>query len=136
MQIDCHFASKLKGKPMTRQIGNRCKAERFSRLRATGLIVAMLASTALTPLARAGSFPAVVDLGSLDGSNGFRLDGEIANAFSGRAVASAGDVNGDGFADLIVAHHTKEPIADAKPVRPMLFSESAPAFLPKLVFGP
>ena len=38
----------------------------------------------------------------LDGTNGFRIDGEAAGDFSGRAVAGAGDVNGDGFADVII----------------------------------
>src|SRR5262245_51486038 len=47
-------------------------------------------------------FPANIDLSSLDGSTGFRLSGAAAVEFSGRAVASAGDVNGDGFADVIV----------------------------------
>src|SRR3982750_1801084 len=39
--------------------------------------------------------PASIDVASLDGSNGFRLTG-------GAVGASAGDINGDGFADLIV----------------------------------
>ena len=47
-------------------------------------------------------FPANIDLSSLNGSNGFKLSGEEAIASSGRSVASAGDVNGDGFADVIV----------------------------------
>ena len=47
-------------------------------------------------------FTATVNLSSLDGTNGFRLDGEAANNWIGRSVASAGDVNGDGFADLII----------------------------------
>ena len=38
----------------------------------------------------------------LDGSNGFKLSGAAADDYSGVSVASAGDVNGDGFADLIV----------------------------------
>lgn len=41
-------------------------------------------------------------LGGLDGSNGLRLDGGIAFAYSGFSVSSAGDVNGDGFADVVV----------------------------------
>ena len=41
-------------------------------------------------------FGASLDLSALDGLNGFRLDG------SGGPVAGAGDVNGDGFDDLIV----------------------------------
>jgi hypothetical protein len=47
-------------------------------------------------------FPAIIDLASLDGTNGFRLDGTTENDLSGYAVASAGDVNGDGISDLIV----------------------------------
>ena len=43
-----------------------------------------------------------VDVSSLDGTNGFRLTGVDAGDASGFSVSSAGDVNGDGFADLIV----------------------------------
>ena len=43
-----------------------------------------------------------LDLATLDGTNGFRLIGIDADDFSGSSVSSAGDVNGDGFADLIV----------------------------------
>ena len=47
-------------------------------------------------------FPANIDLSSLDGATGFKLNGAAASDHSGYSVASAGDVNGDGFADLIV----------------------------------
>jgi hypothetical protein len=47
-------------------------------------------------------FPVVIELSSLNGSNGFKLSGVAAGDDSGFSVASAGDVNGDGFADLIV----------------------------------
>ena len=50
-------------------------------------------------------FPAVLSLLSLNGTNGFKLSGEVAGDNSGRAVASAGDVNNDGFADLIIGAH-------------------------------
>ena len=36
------------------------------------------------------------------GSGGFVLNGEIAGANSGYSVATAGDINGDGYADLII----------------------------------
>lgn len=45
---------------------------------------------------------ASVDLSSLNGGNGFRLDGARELDHSGRAVSGAGDINGDGFADLII----------------------------------
>src|SRR5688500_6999746 len=44
----------------------------------------------------------VINLSSLDGTNGFRLDGEAEGDYSGRSVSNAADVNGDGFDDLIV----------------------------------
>ena len=46
-------------------------------------------------------FPANIDLSTLDGSTGFKLSGASSSNYSGRSVASA-DVNGDGFADVIV----------------------------------
>ncbi len=51
---------------------------------------------------KAAGFSAVLDLSALNGNNGFRLDGVAAEDFSGAPVSSAGDVNGDGFDDLIV----------------------------------
>src|SRR5215472_9743088 len=47
-------------------------------------------------------YPAVISVSTLDGSNGFRIDGAAAGDYTGRAVAGAGDVNGDGFSDLII----------------------------------
>ena len=41
-------------------------------------------------------------LSGLNGTNGFRIDGEIANDFSGLSAGGAGDINGDGYADLFV----------------------------------
>ena len=58
---------------------------------------------------KASGFAANLDLSSLDGSNGFKLSGVAAYDYSGWSVASAGDVNGDGFADLIVGAATADP---------------------------
>ncbi len=58
---------------------------------------------------RAGGWSSTMALSSLDGTTGFRLDGAAAFDESGRAVASAGDVNGDGFADLIVGAYWANP---------------------------
>jgi Ca2+-binding RTX toxin-like protein len=55
------------------------------------------------------SWPAVFELSSLDGTNGFKINGEAAYDASGFSVASAGDVNGDGFADLIVGAFDADP---------------------------
>ncbi len=51
---------------------------------------------------QASGFNAVLDLSELNGSNGFRLDGQAAYNASGHAVSNAGDVNGDGLDDLII----------------------------------
>ena len=44
----------------------------------------------------------LVALSGLDGTNGFKLDGEAAYDFSGSPVSAAGDINGDGVADLLI----------------------------------
>lgn len=49
-----------------------------------------------------GPFPASMSLADLDGQNGFRLDGPRVYMEAGRSVAGAGDVNGDGFDDLLI----------------------------------
>ena len=51
---------------------------------------------------KAGGWAATIDLNTLDGTTGFRLDGIDVSDISGRSVASAGDVNGDGYADMII----------------------------------
>ncbi len=50
-----------------------------------------------------------LDLSSLDGSNGFALTGIDARDYSGRSVSSAGDVNGDGYDDLIIGADWADP---------------------------
>ena len=52
---------------------------------------------------KASGFDAALNLSSLDGKNGFRVDPEysITSAFT-KSVSSAGDINGDGFDDLIL----------------------------------
>jgi hypothetical protein len=47
-------------------------------------------------------FASSLDLAALTGADGFRLDGATQRDYSGRSVSAAGDVNGDGFGDLIV----------------------------------
>ena len=58
-------------------------------------------------------FPANIDLSTLDGSTGFKLSGAAASDDSGFSVASAGDVNGDGFADVIIGASQADPHGSA-----------------------
>ena len=48
------------------------------------------------------SFPAAFSLASLNGSTGFTINGSAARGYLGYQVDGAGDVNGDGVADLLI----------------------------------
>ena len=48
------------------------------------------------------SFPASFDLASLNGSNGFTVNGNATFDSLGYSVEGAGDVNDDGFADFVI----------------------------------
>ncbi|MFN6473973.1 MAG: hypothetical protein RMY36_030455 [Nostoc sp. SerVER01] len=48
------------------------------------------------------AFSASLNLSTLNGTNGFAINGIKAGDFSGSPVSSAGDINGDGIDDLII----------------------------------
>ena len=50
-----------------------------------------------------------LELSALNGSNGYVLNGIDTNDSSGVSVAGAGDVNADGFGDLLVGAHLADP---------------------------
>lgn len=52
---------------------------------------------------KASGFSATLSLSSLDGTNGFRVNGVAGGDGAGQEVGSAGDLNGDGFDDLVVS---------------------------------
>ena len=54
-------------------------------------------------------FDATLDLSSVDGTNGFVINGIDQEDYSGTSVSAAGDVNGDGIDDLIIGAYEADP---------------------------
>ncbi len=71
-------------------------------------------------------FAANVNVSTLNGTNGFKLQGEAAVDFSGRSVSGAGDVNGDGFDDLIVGAIGADPNGSYSGASYVVFGSSTP----------
>jgi len=65
----------------------------------------------LVPSASNASFPSEIELGDLDGSDGFIVNGEFDNDFAGRWVSAAGDINADGIADFAIGAIEADPNA-------------------------
>jgi uncharacterized repeat protein (TIGR01451 family) len=57
------------------------------------------------------ALPGTIELSALAGGDGFFLNGISTYDFSGIAVSAAGDVNGDGFADLVIGAPGGDPNA-------------------------
>ncbi|MFN6538962.1 MAG: VCBS domain-containing protein [Nostoc sp. EkiNYC01] len=56
-----------------------------------------------------GGFSPTLNLSTLNGSNGFAINGIALGDYSGNSVSSAGDINGDGFDDLIIGASSADP---------------------------
>ena len=64
-----------------------------------------------------GTADGAIELSHLNGNNGFVIEGIVGGDESGRSVSGAGDVNGDGFADLLIG------ASDANPGTPVVNGE-------------
>ena len=73
---------------------------------------------------KASGFSAVLELSGLDGSNGFRLD-PPTNNLTGWSVSNAGDVNGDGFDDVIVGAPYATPNGDKSGSSYIVFGQAS-----------
>ncbi len=60
------------------------------------------AGEAYVVFGQAGAREASLDPGDLDGGDGFIIEGTYENGFAGFGLAGAGDLNGDGFGDIVV----------------------------------
>src|SRR6266513_4744730 len=79
----------------------------------------------------APAFAAVFELSSLNGINGFKISGEAAGDYSGFSISDAGDVNGDGFADLLIGAYRADPNGDSSGAAYVVFGKSG-GFNPNL----
>lgn len=88
----------------------RCSQDKTALKRhALVAAVAVALTLGMAQNTAAQGFPAILPLSGLDGATGFRLDGVAASDFSGRVVSAAGDINGDGFGDVIVGAQGADP---------------------------
>lgn len=59
------------------------------------------------------TFATPLNLSDLDGSNGFRLDGINPGDYAGGAVSGAGDLNHDGYDDLVIGARLADPAGNS-----------------------
>ncbi|MEO1208647.1 MAG: Calx-beta domain-containing protein [Cyanobacteria bacterium J06638_20] len=69
-------------------------------------------------------FAASLNLSTLDGSNGFTINGIDEGDFSGFSVSGAGDINGDGIDDLIIGADGADPNGDRSGESYVVFGSS------------
>ena len=70
------------------------------------------------------AFAAELTLSTLNGTNGFKINGEAGSDLSGRSVASAGDVNGDGFDDIVIGASSADPNGSASGASYIIFGRA------------
>ena len=58
---------------------------------------------------KTSAYSATFDVATIDGTNGFALEGVAASDQFGRSVSTGGDINGDGYDDLIIGAMTADP---------------------------
>ncbi len=61
----------------------------------------------------AAALPATIDLANL-GTTGVTIFGTEVNDYSGISISGAGDVNGDGFDDLLIGAYRADASGNAK----------------------
>jgi hypothetical protein len=74
---------------------------------------------------KATGFASNLDLSTLDGTNGFKISGVAAYDFSGSSVSGAGDMNGDGFDDVIIGAYFADPNGASSGASYLVFGKAA-----------
>ena len=67
-----------------------------------------------------------IEFSTLNGANGFRIDGEAVNDQSGFDVSGGGDFNGDGIEDIIVTAPLADPNGMSSGASWVIFGRSTP----------
>ncbi|MEW6499050.1 MAG: hypothetical protein AB1589_42165, partial [Cyanobacteriota bacterium] len=65
------------------------------------------------------------NLSQINGTNGFAINGITSGDFSGLSVSSAGDFNGDGFADLLVGAPQADPNGETSGQSYLIYGKAA-----------
>ena len=71
------------------------------------------------------AFTATLDLSALNGTNGFRIQGANNNDYFGHSISAAGDVNGDGFGDILISAPGADEGGSNKGAAYIVFGKSA-----------
>ena len=81
----------------------KAQAERqLAQARQSQIMQAFPETKTKRSLQESEAFPALFDLATLNGANGFAVNGLASNNFLGDSVRGAGDINGDGVQDLVI----------------------------------
>jgi hypothetical protein len=112
----------------------------YADLAVSDIIGADRAGTVAVVFGHGGGFGATLDVDALDGSNGFVVagvkddDGNNFGEMMGSAISAAGDVNGDGYADILLGAPHNSPYIDGAGGAYLLYG-SADGFAPLIDFG-
>jgi hypothetical protein len=74
---------------------------------------------------RSGGFAPNLNASALDGTDGFKITGVAVNDGSGNPVSRAGDVNGDGFDDMLIAAFRADPHGPSSGTSYVLFGKTS-----------